>query len=242
MTNLELQPESMPPKLLLFDIDGTILKTGGAGSRAMNRVFQERFGIVNAFVTIHPDGKTDPILFREMLEQADEKPAITDELIASLQLDYQKYFPEAMASSSGAILMPGIRELLARLNDAQGVALGLLTGNFEVTGRLKIGHFDLNRYFPFGAFGSDSPIREELVQPAVERAAHHLGVSLRADRRTVVIGDTPRDVACALAHGVTSVGVATGNYSTQDLANAGAHMVFEDFSDTDKVTSELISL
>lgn len=226
-------------RLLLFDVDGTLLKTGGAGSRAMNRVFLDRFGIVDAFAAISPDGKTDPILFKEMLEAAGRGADVNPELIGSLQHDYEACFAESMASSPGAVLMPGVENVLERLSTIPDVVLGLLTGNFEVTARLKIGHFGLNRYFEFGSFGSDSAVREELVRPALDRAAKHLRIPIPADRRTYIIGDTPRDVACALANGVTSVGVATGNYSSRQLSDAGAHIVLDDLSDTESVVEVL---
>ena len=112
-----------------------------------------------------------------------------------------------------------------------GVALGLRTGNFEATARIKLAHFELNDFFPFGAFGSDNGDRERLVPMAVERAEAHLGRSIGLGPHVVVIGDTPRDVECALVHGATAIGVAASRYSTDDLEAAGAHAVLPSLED-----------
>jgi len=219
-------------KLLLFDIDGTLMLSGGAGRRAMDRAFLEIHGIENAFDGIAPYGKTDPAIFTEIFSNHSLADNAGDDEIRPVAELYARYLPEEVRTSEGAELMPGVTPLLDHLQRADGVVLGLLTGNFERTARAKLSRFDLNRYFPFGAFGSDDGDRVRLVPVALRRAAAHTGRTIAAGPDVVVIGDTPRDVECALAHGATAVGVATTHYSVNELRTAGAHHVFPNLENT----------
>lgn len=218
-------------KLLLFDIDGTLLLSGGAGRRAIDRAFLELYGIDDAFGSLVPDGKTDPLIFREIA--ADRGLDIGDETtaFAELAVCYARHMADEMPRSSGARLMPGVEPLLEHLAGDPGLVLGLLTGNFEATARIKLEHFALDRFFRFGAFGSDDGDRTHLLPIAVRRAERHLGRRIGSGRHVVVIGDTPRDVECALAHGATAVGVAASRYSVRDLEAAGAHHALPDLED-----------
>ncbi len=130
---------------------------------------------------------------------------------------------DEMVRSEHARLMPGVMAMLELLGQRSDVSLGLLTGNFEATARIKLDRFGLNGYFPFGAFGSDDGIRANLVPIATRRAEIHLGRKIGLGPQVVVIGDTPQDVECALAHGATAIGVAASRYSVADLEAAGAH-------------------
>jgi phosphoglycolate phosphatase-like HAD superfamily hydrolase len=218
-------------RVLLFDLDGTLMLSGGAARRAMDRAFAELYGIADAFGGIVPDGKTDPLIFREIF--ANHGLAVADEsaAFAALAERYADYMTDEMPRASRARLMPGVTGLLDHLAAHDDLALGLLTGNFEPTARLKLGRFDLNRHFPFGAFASDHAEREHLVLVAVARAEAHLGRKIGLGRHVVVIGDTPRDVACALIHGVTAIGVGASRYSVADLEAAGAHHVLPSLED-----------
>ncbi|MCU0305244.1 MAG: haloacid dehalogenase-like hydrolase [Thermoanaerobaculales bacterium] len=218
-------------KLLLFDIDGTLMLSGGAGHRAIDRAFAELYGIAGAFGDLAPDGKTDPQIFCEIfatrgLEIADHSAAVRE-----LAEVYARHMAAEMAASEQARLMPGAAELVEALAGRDDLALGLLTGNFETTGRLKLAHFGLDRHFAFGAFASDDGDRNRLVPIAVARAERHLGRRLGLGRHVVVIGDTPRDVECALAHGATAVGVAASRYSVDELSAAGAHHALPSLED-----------
>jgi phosphoglycolate phosphatase-like HAD superfamily hydrolase len=135
--------------------------------------------------------------------------------------------------------MPGVRELLHALSGHPQVLLGLLTGNFERTAQVKVATFGLDRYFAFGAYGSDHGDRLRLPPIAVERAERLAGRPIGLGRHVVIVGDTPRDVVCARAWGATAVGVATGRSSTRQLLDAGADLVFEDLSDTRAVLTAL---
>jgi phosphoglycolate phosphatase-like HAD superfamily hydrolase len=226
-------------KLLLFDIDGTLLLSGGAGARAIDRAFAELYGLDDAFRGIVPDGKTDPLIFTEIFANHDLQISDPTAAIDELAESYARHMPAEMAASDGARLMPGAKQLVEALAPRDDLALGLLTGNFETTGRVKLAHFDLDRHFAFGAFASDDGDRNRLVPIAVGRAETHLGRPIGLGRHVVVVGDTPRDIGCALAHGATAVGVAASRYSTDELRSAGAHHVLPTLEDADAFTKAI---
>jgi phosphoglycolate phosphatase-like HAD superfamily hydrolase len=211
-------------KILLFDIDGTLMLSGGAGRRAIDRAFFELYGITDAFGEVVPDGNTDPKIFSEIM--ANHRLVVEDEAAAFAFLAdrYAEHMRDEMRRSEGAHLMPGVGRLLELLATRTDLGLGLLTGNFETTARIKLDRFGLNPVFPFGAFSSDHAEREALVPIAVGRAEEHFGRPIGLGRHVVVIGDTPKDVECALAHEATAVGVAASRYSVRDLESAGAHL------------------
>ena len=229
----------MSYKLILFDIDGTILFSGGAGARAIDRVFMDLFGLPDAFAGIKPDGMIDTGIFREIL--VEKKVAVPDieQAVEQVKPRYIEAIREEMPSSP-AELLPGYPQLLDLLSDRDDVALGLVTGNLEQGARIKLNHFDLNRYFPFGAFGSDSDDRPALVRLAHQRAMRHLERILPLNRDVIVIGDTPKDVACALENGATAVGVATNKFTREMLLDSGAHLAFDDFSEPEQVVATLL--
>jgi phosphoglycolate phosphatase-like HAD superfamily hydrolase len=228
-------------RLLLFDIDGTLVATGGAGQRAMNRAFEDVFGVPEAFAGVNLAGRTDTSIVGDAF--AREKLPATAEAFARFRERYlvclQQEVPRPMA---GKRVLPGITPLLDALAPEPRSFLGLLTGNFVEAAEVKLAHFDLWRYFRCGAFGDDHGDRNHLVPVALERArARGLPPHVGAPH-VIVIGDTPRDVACAHAHGARSVAVATGEYSAERLEQAGADVVFEDLRDTDAVLDALRSL
>lgn len=207
------------PRAVLFDIDGTILVTGGAGGVAWQRGFEELYG-VEANVAEHTDaGMTDPeiaaIIFREVIRREG-----TAEERAKAIGCYLKHLPDAVAESSGYRVMPGIGELLDRLIDA-GLLLGLVTGNIEAAAHIKLSRAGLNRFFSFGGYGSDSADRTEVTKAALGRGELVSGGTL-ADGASVAVGDTPRDVKAGHGAGIKVVGVATGSYSVEELRDAGA--------------------
>lgn len=222
-------------RLLLFDIDGTLMLAGGAGSRAIDRICRDRFGIVDAFSGISPDGKTDPLLFREVIRR--HRLGADAALEAELTASYLRCFAEEMRAAPEARLLPGVAATLEALSRRSDLALGLLTGNLEPSARIKLSRFGIDRFFRFGAFGSDHAERELLVPLAVARAERVLGRDIGLGRHVVVLGDTPLDVACALANGVTAIGVATHRYDAAELEAAGAHGVLEDLRDPGKVVA-----
>ncbi len=220
--------------LVLFDIDGTLVLTGGAGLRAMTRAFQSLVGNPAALEGVPVAGRTDWIILMDGARRAGRE--LDDELFGTLRDHYLAALRHEIELPGQGVksVMPGVRDLLARLHARDGVLLGLLTGNFAEGARIKLQHFDLWKYFRCGAFGDDASDRNALVPLAVERARRQgLPHDIAADR-VLVVGDTPHDVACARAAGATAVGVATGLYSADQLRDCGADVVFEDLTETDR--------
>lgn len=213
--------------------------SGGAGSRAIDTVFRRRWGIDNAFNGIQPHGQTDPNIFRELFRKHELRFDDEDAVIRELADEYRDELVLEMPVSVNAVLMPGVTTLLSALSETPGVVLGLLTGNFEPTARIKLARFDLNRYFPFGAFSTDGDDRVRLTPIAVARAEARIGRPIGLGPHVAVIGDTPNDVRAAVANGCTSIAVATTKFSIDNLRDAGAHHVFPDLSDTRGVLAAL---
>lgn len=211
-------------KLLLFDIDGTLLLTGGAGSRALNRTLLEFFGLADALGKVRPDGKTDPQIIREALAQAglngDSEKALPSDLFPR----YTVLLQEELAASAGSLkVLPGVREVLEQLAADEGCLLGIATGNIEAGARLKLEYAGLGSRFSFGGFGSDAEHRTELIRIAMARGGRL--VETTPIGATVVIGDTPRDVFHGREAGARTVAVASGRYSEQELEASGADLV-----------------
>ena len=231
-------------KLVLFDIDGTLVLTGGAGIRAMNRACEELVGHPHALAGIPVAGRTDRIILTDVVARAGH--ALDDGLLERLRDRYISHLRdeierpgrtqsfESLGARGGVkAVMPGIRELLDVLEQRDDVFLGLLTGNFQAGARIKLEHFDLWRYFRCGAYGDDAADRNELVPFALERA-RRCGLPDIAPEHILVVGDTPHDVACARAAGATPVGVATGGFTVEQLRDSGADIVFQDLSGTNE--------
>lgn len=211
--------------LLLFDIDGTLIDSGEAGTRSLNLVFDELFSVRNAFHGIRMAGKTDTQIIKEgLIMHGISVNNNLDAVINTYLMHLQKEI-----NNNRRHLKPGIYELLERLSLIRNVRLGLLTGNLESGARIKLQPFKLNRYFQTGAFGSDDEDRDRLLPIAIKRFEE---ICLRKIDITecIVIGDTPRDVNCAKINGAKCIGVATGPYSINELVSAGADCVFQDLS------------
>jgi phosphoglycolate phosphatase-like HAD superfamily hydrolase len=224
------------PKLVLFDIDGTLVLTGGAGLRAMNRASEEIVGHSEALDGIPVAGRTDWIILQDMLARIGRE--LDEELFDRLRARYLQHLRGEILKPGRGVkaVMPGVRQLLEELTPSDGVFLGLLTGNFEAGARIKLEHFDLWRYFRCGAFGDDAADRNALVPIAVERARAR---GLSVPGQIFVVGDTPHDIACALAVGAVPIGVATGGPTVDELRESGAEIVFESLADTHAVLKVL---
>jgi phosphoglycolate phosphatase-like HAD superfamily hydrolase len=220
------------PKLLLFDIDGTLVLTGGAGIRAMNRAGEEILGVLNLLDGIPCAGRTDWIILHDALTKTGHE--LDEDLFGRMRDAHIRYLAEEIEHPGDGVkdVMPGVRELLPALRSRDDVTLGLLTGNFEEAARIKLDHFDLWEYFRCGAFGDDAADRNALVPFAVDRA-RGCGLGSFDYSDVVVIGDTPHDVACAVAVGAQPVAVATGGFSVDQLRTTGAPVVLEDLRDTE---------
>lgn len=217
-------------KLVLFDIDGTLVLTGGAGLRAMNRALEETFGHANGLDDIPVAGRTDWAILAQAVKRIGR--SLDGTVLAALEGRYIVNLAQEIEQPGTGRkgVMPGIREILGALDRRDDVVLGLLTGNFEGGARVKLGYFDLWKYFQFGAFGGDAADRNALVPFAVERARAR-GLPEISDSDVLVVGDTPHDVLCAHAAGATAVAVATGSSSVDELRATGAEHVFQDLSD-----------
>jgi phosphoglycolate phosphatase-like HAD superfamily hydrolase len=200
--------------LHLFDIDGTLMLSGGAGMRALRRAFAGLHGVADGTAGIHPDGKTDPLIatemFRAHLGRDPEAPEIPALLTA-----YEGLLADELHAAPTASVLPGVRALLLELR-ARGELLGLCTGNSETGARIKLEHVGLWDFFPFGGFGSDDIDRAAIVRMALWRARACCGRDF-APAEVLVIGDTPRDIAAARAVGVRAAAVATGPHSRAAL-------------------------
>lgn len=209
---------------ILFDIDGTLLHTGGAGAVAWQRAFLELYD-VEANIEEHTHaGMTDPeiaeIVFREVLGR-DGSDVERAEAIGC----YLGHLADAVAESEGYFVIDGIEELLPRLA-GEGVLLGVVTGNIEPAAHIKLARGDLNKYFKFGGYGSDARSRTALTKKALERGAEASGKPLDPGS-TIAVGDTPRDVKAGHGAGIRVVGVATGSYSVEELEQSGADWALE---------------
>jgi phosphoglycolate phosphatase len=212
------------PQAILFDIDGTLISTGGAGGVAWRMAFEDLFGIPAEIGKYTDAGMTDPEVGRITFERVMERAPAPQEM-AALITKRSEYLPKAVDEAKGYRVLDGVRETLEKLS-GDGFLLGLTTGGVEAAAHIKLARADLNKFFSFGGYGSDSSDRTELTRIAVERAGTILGEPLDP-RRVLVVGDTPLDIEAAHAAGVLAVGVASGNYDKEQLSAAGADYVLE---------------
>jgi len=214
----------MRPTVLLFDIDGTLVTTGGAGRRALERAFERFYGRPDACAHFAFDGMTDRAIARQGLTAIGVEA--TEPVIDDLLARYVAVLEDEVArvEASRYRVHAGMVEAV-QAGLAAGMAVGLGTGNIREGARVKLERVGLYRHFAFGGFGDDHESRPELIRRGAERGAERLGVAL-TDARVVVIGDTPKDVAAAQAMGAQSLGVATGNWSVAQLLASGATWAF----------------
>ncbi len=223
-------------RLLLFDIDGTLVR-GGPAKHAFVDAMRETYGTPGDFERVSFAGKTDPQIARELLVGAGLEHERIDRGLAELWRRYLGHLEDRLAHDPVDVL-PGVRALLEALEAFEDVGIGLLTGNIADGARLKLASGGLWGHFRFGSYGSDHEEREELPAIAVERARALWGDVVAAES-AVVIGDTPRDVACGRAGGTRTVAVATGHYDVSELRTAGPDHLLEDLGDTDRVVEIL---
>jgi phosphoglycolate phosphatase-like HAD superfamily hydrolase len=230
-------------KLLLFDIDGTLILSGGAGARAMMQAFEQVFGAatgiraIEGFAGVPMAGRTDTWIFRELARVYG-----VDGSVESLQRFHDTYVGhlrrEIHEPGPRKGVLPGVKPLLDVLAERPEANLALLTGNFAAGARIKLEYFDLWRYFPTGAFAEDAADRNSLFEHALSRIEARGGPRF-APSDVVIVGDTPFDVGVATAAGARSVAVATGSFDAPALAESGADVVLQDFSDLASVIDAL---
>lgn len=217
----------MRPTVFLFDIDGTLVSTGGAGRRAIERAFLLALGTATV-LDFSFAGMTDPAIVRTGLQRAGR--AADAAAIAEVLAAYLLVLEEEVLAAERFVVHAGVSETLDAVEAWADVAIGLGTGNIERGARVKLGRANLHDRFAFGGFGSDSEDRAELLRVGAERGAARLG-RRREDCRVVIIGDTPKDVAAALAIGADAIGVGTGPFPAEELRACGARWAFQTLLD-----------
>lgn len=228
-------------KLVLFDIDGTVLLSDGAGKRAVRRAMVEVFGTPGP-ESHRFDGKTDPQIVRELQRIAGHPDHHIDEHLPRAIGRYVELLNEELdRPGTRAYTLPGVPELLDALEARDDALLGLLTGNVVEGARAKLSAVGIDPHrFVVGAYGSDHETRGELPAIARQRVLEAHGRDF-AGHDIVIIGDTPSDIQCGQSIGVRAIGVATGHYSVADLLGCGAYAAFEDLSDTDAVVGAIFA-
>lgn len=216
----------MSYRVLLFDIDGTLVRAGGAGKAALARALNELHRVENPFVDINFGGRTDQSITKELfgLHGITWSQEVGQEFLDL----YAHYFHEALAQRA-PILLPGVRELLQRLQDDQRHLMGLLTGNIERCAQIKLNAFQLWPYFNFGGFGDHHEDRAEIAAEAFRRATRLHGAEL-LPHEVLIIGDTPADVRCARAIGADVLIVGTGPVAREAIEEAAPDFFHEDLS------------
>jgi phosphoglycolate phosphatase len=220
-------------RLLLFDIDNTLLNTGGAGVAAMELTFQEMFGISDGFAKVEFSGRTDLYILAEGLRQH----GIAGGLDGNLEEFLRRYYGHlrfTLGERKGHLMLgfPHLLEVLSQRDDVRNL---LVTGNFSEAAWMKVEHYGIREYFADGgAFGEESLDRSEMLRLGLQRFAD--GV---APQDVLIIGDTPHDVKAAVDNNLVAVGVATGSYTVDQLRDSGAHMVFENFADWQSAAAKL---
>ena len=210
------------PDAILFDIDGTLISTGGAGARSWRYAFDELYGIPADIGKFTDAGMTDPTVARLTFQNAVGHDPTPREL-ATVMAAYLDRLPYEVEHSETYRVLDGAEELLRRLG-RDGILLGITSGAVESASHIKLSRAGLNRFFPFGGYGSDSPDRVELTRCALVRGGQLLGHSLDP-AKVMVVGDTPKDLDAAHGASCVAVGVATGHYSADELRSAGADHV-----------------
>jgi len=215
--------------LVLFDLDRTLLDTGGAGRAAMKVAFRARAGITDDLETVGNDGMTDEATFRRVLSTHGR----AEQLLPLVKGAYLRELPYHLRNLQGRVL-PGVPELLSALVAMPLTHTGLATGNFREGARLKVEHYSLPPKLMAGGFGDGKADRIDVVLSAIREGAQVLGVAPTAVR-AVAVGDTPADVIAASGAGVPAIGVATGKFTVEELSAAGADACFPGLAETPSV-------
>lgn len=227
-------------KLVLFDIDGTLLRSGGAGRWSMERALIDTFG-TSGDPEYHYDGRTDKQIVRDLMLGAGIPEVSIEEKMDELLDRYIAGLHEALKLDQHKVtVFPGVLRLLARVEREDRMLMGLLTGNIEAGAKIKLRAAGIDHErFRVNAFGSDDAHRPALPSVARQRAKELLGVELEGNK-LVVIGDTPSDIECARSIGARSIGVATGRFSTDELIKYNPYALYEDLTETDEIFVSIV--
>lgn len=220
--------------ILFFDIDGTLIDSGGAGKLAMESALLAEFGVAASDRHVPYAGRTDAAIISDLLRAHELE--VTPENIKRFLVAYLGHLPVCLTQRNGQAL-PGVRPLLDALQGRSDVLLGLLTGNVEAGATNKLSHFGLNHYFQCGGFADDLVERNDVARVARQRAEQHLGREIDETITLWVIGDTPHDVTCGRAIGARVLAVATGSHTVAQLESADPDHVVSDLTDTAKLVA-----
>lgn len=227
----------MHRRLALFDIDGTLLSAVGAGKRALGRALLEIYGTAGPIEHWDFGGKTDPQICHELMTEAG---LATEEIQAKLDRVLACYIDYLTQELRDVVVYPGVYEVLDALQEVPNVTLGILTGNVSQGAELKLKAIGVSQYFLLGAFGSDSALRSDLVDVALERAFQEVGYRFTS-KEIAIIGDTPHDIRCGRHRGVKAIAVATGPYSSEELSLHDPDYLFGDFSQPEQVVAAILA-
>jgi phosphoglycolate phosphatase len=222
----------------LFDIDGTLIKCFGAGKKSLIRACEEVFGTAGNMDTLDFQGKTDPLILQESLGIMGFDENDIDRNIEALKARYFHHLRTNIIDGT-SVLLPGVDELLQKLSCVKTILLGLLTGNFKESAAIKLGRFDLNRYFAFGVFGDDAAFRNHM--PAIARKIIHneFGIDIPF-KDIIIVGDTLHDIECAKSAGAVSISVGTGWIEKKTLISHAPDYFFDDLGDTDRILQAIL--
>jgi phosphoglycolate phosphatase-like HAD superfamily hydrolase len=225
-------------RLVLFDVDGTLISTGPAARTTFASALHEIYGTSGDVENYAFEGRLDPLIVTDLMRAA----GVADETIAARRGDALALYLDRLEAALGErppVLKPGVLALLDALESVPGLVLALLTGNLERGARLKLSHAGIWHRFTFGVWGDDAPCRDDLGPVALTRARPVTGLSFAASE-CVVVGDSRHDVACGLSLGARAVAVGTGRTALPALAAAGAHALLADFSDTPRALEAIL--
>ncbi|MDA2927614.1 HAD hydrolase-like protein [Acidobacteria bacterium AH-259-G07] len=202
-------------RFVLFDVDGTLLLTGGAGTRALKSALEQTYALPNGISGVRPGGKTDPQIVREVLQRYGGENRFTEENLSFLFPIYLSFLREELTASHNFLVLPGVRELVCTLSRKQDFLLGLATGNLEQGAQMKLERAGLSSFFLFGGYGSDAEDRTDLIRVAIERG--HERIAPVRPECVFIVGDTPRDIVHGKEARAQTVAVASGSYSLDAL-------------------------
>ena len=227
-------------RLVLFDVDGTLVSTRGAGRRALERAMRDVYGSAGAIDAYDFHGKTDPLIVRDLLTAAGKSHETIEAGLLSCFSRYLVHLEQEIGHGAEVTLYAGVKKLVEILATRTDVLLGLLTGNIEGGARLKLSPTGLLPYFKLGAYGSDSADRAALPAIAAQRARMLTGRAFPGDT-VVIVGDTPLDIECARAYGAMAAAVATGRHTLEDLELHHPDVLFPDLSRVEAVLAALVN-
>lgn len=229
----------MLERLILFDLDGTLIRSLN-GFIAFNEAIYKTFGLSGDIRTVIPDGNTDPLILEDIFTAANLKVEITEEKWrAFAQNLYESYTDAIQRGLMRVFPLPGVLELVRKLAEVKGIYQGVVTGNLEETGRLKLEAAGLGAYLGLGAYGSDSRNRNDLPGIAKERWAGVIGKPLPS-RHCTIVGDTPKDLDAARKNHMRCLLVGSGRYAVEELGLLKPDACLPDFTDTKAVVEALL--